>query len=212
MVAAPTVRTLSRPDAPGTREDGRAAVLSLIPPRAICAEVGSWKGDFAARIMHSAAPAELHLIDPWRFDPSFPARWYGGFAAKSQADMDAICDCVRARFSTAPQVKLHRLPSVEGSRQFKDGVFDWVYIDGDHSEDAVRADLTAWYPKVKPGGQLVCDDYHWRDEAGRQSVKAAVDAFMAARASGGARGARQPGGQFIITAAGSEQVVEHPVL
>ncbi len=174
-------------DAPLDRASGREKVLSLIPKHAICAEIGSWKGQFAAAILRAAAPAELHLVDPWRFVPSFPGRWYGGGAAKSQADMDAICESVRRRFRAHPQVKLLRAPSVEGAAQFPDGHFDWVYIDGDHSYEAVLADLAAWYPKVKPGGQVACDDYNWRDEAGQLSVKAAVDEFVASRAGGGLR-------------------------
>ena len=37
--------------------------------------------------------------------------------------------------------------------------FDWVYIDGDHSEEAVAADIIAALPLVKPGGFLCGHDY-----------------------------------------------------
>jgi hypothetical protein len=52
-----------------------------------------------------------------------------------------------------------------------------VYIDGDHSYEAVRDDLRAWYPKLKHGGVLCGDDYYWRDAKNELSIKRAVDEF-----------------------------------
>jgi hypothetical protein len=58
--------------------------------------------------------------------------------------------------------------------QFKDGEVDFVYIDGDHGFDAVKADISAWWPKVKNGGILAGHDY-----CGMQAgVKSAVDEFQ----------------------------------
>ncbi len=165
-----------------------------MPPAAICAEIGTWKGEFAARILDVARPRELHLVDPWRFAPAYPQRWYGGLLATSQADMDAICASVQGRFAGRSEVRIHRCPSVEASALFANGLFDWVYIDGDHAFDSVLADLKAWYPKVRPGGHLVCDDYGWKDETGRLSIKAALDEFLLPFT--GATFAM--GGQFVI--------------
>jgi hypothetical protein len=52
-------------------------------------------------------------------------------------------------------------------------------VDGDHSFQAAKDDLKAWYPKVKPRGKLIVDDYEWKDEAGTFSVKQAVGEFVA---------------------------------
>ena len=72
--------------------------------------------------------------------------------------------------------------SLDAVMQFPNRYFDWVYIDGDHSRDAVTDDLEAWSAKVKSGGLISGDDYFWRDESGRKSVKEAVDGFFAKRA------------------------------
>ncbi len=37
--------------------------------------------------------------------------------------------------------------------------YDFVYIDADHSEASVTADLEAWAPLVRPGGILAGHDY-----------------------------------------------------
>jgi predicted O-methyltransferase YrrM len=37
--------------------------------------------------------------------------------------------------------------------------FDWIYVDADHSYEAVVADIAAALPRVKPGGMLVFNDF-----------------------------------------------------
>ena len=115
----------------------------------VCAEIGVWKGDFSRRIIDFLTPKELHLIDPWAFVPDLPNRWYGGAFARSQDDMDAIHRSVQERFSAEPAVRVHRGSSLDLATQFADGYFDWVYIDGDHSRQAVLCDLRAWHSKVR---------------------------------------------------------------
>ncbi len=42
---------------------------------------------------------------------------------------------------------------------YKDKSIDFVFIDGDHSYDAVIKDIKAWLPKIKTGGILSGHDY-----------------------------------------------------
>jgi cephalosporin hydroxylase len=51
-------------------------------------------------------------------------------------------------------------PSVEAAATFTDESCDVIWLDADHSYAAVRADIEAWWPKVRPGGILGGDDYH----------------------------------------------------
>jgi hypothetical protein len=48
---------------------------------------------------------------------------------------------------------------------------DLVYIDGEHTTEAVYEDLKAWYPLVQGHGILCGDDWSW------DSVKKAVERF-----------------------------------
>ena len=157
---------------------GRWYALLAAPRGGICAEIGVWAGGFSARIVQLRKPRELHLIDPWLFAPTLPERMYGGAVATDQAYMDALMASVVKRFANDPGVKVHRRSSLEGAQSFKDGYFDWVYLDGDHSQESVLADLKAWLPKVKNGGVIVCDDYTWVDERRAPSVKTAIEIFM----------------------------------
>lgn len=40
-----------------------------------------------------------------------------------------------------------------------DSSLDFVYIDGDHSYEACKHDITVWWPKIKPGGILSGHDF-----------------------------------------------------
>ena len=71
-----------------------------------------------------------------------------------------------------------QMTSVEAAKRFATvahmAPVDFVYIDADHSEASVTADLEAWAPLVRPGGILAGHDYC---EAHRNGVIQAVDKF-----------------------------------
>ncbi|GAF91076.1 unnamed protein product, partial [marine sediment metagenome] len=73
-------------------------LLSVLPKRAICAEIGVWKGAFAEQLLKEFKPKKLYLIDPYKFMPTYSHRLYGGAIAKNQHDMDKIFEDVSAKF------------------------------------------------------------------------------------------------------------------
>jgi SAM-dependent methyltransferase len=89
---------------------------------------------------------------------------------------------------------LHRANSEVAGAEFPDSFFDWVYIHGNHSYEFVARDLELYFRKLKPGGFIVCDDYHhagfWDD-----GVTRAVDELMA---SGRARRIFKRRLQFVM--------------
>ena len=159
---------------------GRFFVLSLLPKDSVCAEVGTYKGEFAASIVLATKPRKLHLIDPWKYEagPAYQKAWYGGTAG-GQGQMDGLYRSVQKRFRNdiaAGRVVLHRKSSDVAYADFPDAYFDWVYIDGNHLYDFVAKDLRLFYPKVKPGGFICGDDYGvggWWENG----VQRAVDEF-----------------------------------
>jgi len=50
--------------------------------------------------------------------------------------------------------------TVAAAALVEDGSLDFVFIDADHSYEAVRRDIDAWRSKVKPGGWLGGHDYN----------------------------------------------------
>lgn len=49
--------------------------------------------------------------------------------------------------------------SVEYSKIILDESLDWVYIDADHRYETAKADIEAWFPKVRKGGVFSGHDY-----------------------------------------------------
>lgn len=58
-----------------------------------------------------------------------------------------------------PRTTLHSGDSSTLLGQCADHSFDWIYIDGNHSQKGVRKDTEAARRKIKPGGILIFDDY-----------------------------------------------------
>ncbi len=171
---------LLHPNAPPGR---RRRLIDSLPKGAVCAEVGVWKGDFSARILEVARPSKLHLIDPWQAigGEGYEDARYGGGLDEGQAEMDAVHASVLERFAKEREegiVEVHRETSAAAAERFADGELDFVYIDGDHTHEFVKADLETYAPKVRPGGLLAGDDYGvegwWED-----GVTRAVDDFVA---------------------------------
>ena len=52
-----------------------------------------------------------------------------------------------------------RKTSVEAAKDFAGNSLDAVYIDAEHDENNVRADIQAWLPKIKKGGYLSGHDW-----------------------------------------------------
>ena len=107
--------------------------------------------------------------------------WYGGKLAADQDAMDRIHDGVTLRFAreiAVGVVEVHRSTSAEAAGRFPAAYFDWVYVDGNHLYEAVRADLELFDPKLKADGLLAGDDYGlpgWWDDG----VTRAVDELVA---------------------------------
>lgn len=160
----------------------RRVVLERMKKDSICAEIGVYTGDYSQEILSVVNPSRLHLIDPWKYqeDERYATSLYGGGIGKDQANMDSIYNAVRAKFVNEIKsgvVSTHRLPSEQAAALFMDEYFDWVYIDGDHQYECVKRDLENFYPKLKGGGFLICDDYDSRGWWG-DGILNAVHGFL----------------------------------
>ncbi len=129
----------------------------------IGAEVGVNKGFNASYICSIIKPKILYLIDPWSnfFDPDS-----GEIIGEAQYIM------THNLLKPFPCCQFIRDTSYNVVKNFQDGSLDFVYIDSDHSYQAVLKEVRQWYPKVRKGGILSGHDC---SNASPQVVKALVD-------------------------------------
>lgn len=139
--------------------DKAGFVSSLIKHGDIGAEIGVCAGVFAYHCLLQQKPSKLYLIDPWQY--GLQADVDLNPTAEKQAGRDAQYQIVFETFAPFPNVEVVRMKSEEAVTLFQNDFFDYVYIDGEHSYNAVLRDLTNYFPKIKVGGYLIGDDYGW---------------------------------------------------
>lgn len=54
-----------------------------------------------------------------------------------------------------------KMTTVRAAKSVKDGSLDFVFLDADHSYDAVKMDIQAWLPKIRVGGIFIGHDWNW---------------------------------------------------
>lgn len=146
-------------------------------------EVGVFHGNTAANLLALMPELELYGVDPWS---NYPAD-----DEQPRPDHVQQLGDTKTLYWGLP-IALHqlavnasrwhpiRLPSVKAARCFDDAELDFVFVDGEHSYRAVKADIEAWWPKIRPGGLLIGHDY---DPKRFPGVCRAVDQFCAANDS-----------------------------
>lgn len=123
-----------------------------------CVEVGIGYGFHATEILENTNVEKLYLVDPMQYYPNDlfaeDVIKYGGF--------DNLVKNIKLHLTPYEQrYTWYRCPSLSiTNEQIEDGSVDAIFIDGDHSYDAVSKDLVFWWKKLKVGGWLLGDDYN----------------------------------------------------
>jgi hypothetical protein len=137
-------------------------------------EVGSYKGRstcyLAERIRETGLDVRLDAVDTFQGDVHVG---YSDLWAEFAANLE--------RAGVLSRVRAQRCTSLTAAKMFDADSLDFVFIDAEHTPEAVAHDLAAWWPKVRPGGLLAGHDY-----TNFPGVALAVDQFVARHALGSA--------------------------
>lgn len=129
-------------------------------PEETFVEVGAWLGKSAAymakEIKRTLKPVRFYAVDTWQGTPNEPAM--AESLAANNGDVFPVFRKNMLRAGVSDFVAPIRKTSVEAANDFPDGSCRFVFIDADHSYEAVKADIQAWWPKVKPGGMFAGHD------------------------------------------------------
>ena len=140
---------------------------ALSPATRLVVELGAWLGLSTRFLAEHAPQATVVSIDHWRGSPEHQKDpRYGTLLPQLYETFLARCWPYRERVIPL------RLGTLEGLQTVADhGLLpDLIYIDAEHSFEAVSSELTLGR-QLFPGATLVGDDYDW------PGVRQAVDAF-----------------------------------
>jgi hypothetical protein len=127
-------------------------------------EIGVWRGEMSINLLSSKEDLFLIMVDPWDenvYDKdtenmsatmSFKNRNTGEWI-KNFNHVVSILNKYENRYS------INKLTSESASKLYNEEYFDFVFIDGDHSENGVMKDIELWLPKVKSNGYICGHDY-----------------------------------------------------
>jgi hypothetical protein len=116
------------------------------------AEVGVYVGENAEDLLRRLNLEKLFLIDFYR------VYWEEGRKCDTRPFYSKAIRRVRP---WKTRVEFLVKDSVVASKDIPDGSLDFVYIDADHSYERVKADVEAYYPKIKGGGLLGGHDFDY---------------------------------------------------
>jgi len=137
------------------RLDFWRSYLATLTIRSV-AEIGVWKGEFAAEILEACPSIETYyLIDPW----AHLEDWDKPFNVARDEFERVYQQAMQATDFAADRRKLLRGRALDVISEIPDHSLDFAYIDGDHTLAGVTTDLVNILPKMKPGALIGGDDF-----------------------------------------------------
>jgi hypothetical protein len=139
----------------GSRLDLWVALLGAAEARTV-AEIGVYRGDFAARMLDARPEIErYYLLDPWRHldDWNKPANKADDVFERY------LAETLEKTAAHAEKRVVLRGRTTEVVDEIPDGSLDIAYVDGDHTLRGITIDLHRIYPKVREGGWIGGDDF-----------------------------------------------------
>jgi hypothetical protein len=132
--------------------------------QAVVVEVGvalgrslSWLADWC--ILNKRTDVRIYAVDSW-------------CGNARNGEQQTLSDLIGGDFTLYAKMMLQhdpeafelirplRAPSIMAAEMFAAGSVDLCVIDGDHSYEAVRDDLTVWIPCMRHDGWIGGDDHH----------------------------------------------------
>ena len=133
------------------------------------AELGVFKGKFSEPMLKAHPKLTLYAVDTWMVRPPSDRVGFETYGGRDFREIRKVFDQCTKRFGN--RVVVLQMDTVAAAGQVPDASLDFVFIDAEHTYEAVGADIDAWRGKVKPGGILSGHDYaHSRFPGVKQAV------------------------------------------
>jgi len=141
-------------------------------------EIGIFKGEFMDYIVDSCSPCSVDGVDIFE-----------GMMCSGNSDgnnvvyypLDISYKELSEKYKDSKNVRLIKSDSSTHLRSVDNDYYDIIYIDGDHSYNGVKKDLSESFYKIKNGGYIMGHDYEMNMNKAKNvynfGVKQAVDEF-----------------------------------
>jgi predicted O-methyltransferase YrrM len=130
-------------------------LAAAVPAGCDIVEIGSYLGRSTAFLAQGATPdGRVHAVDP--FVNGFLQRQHG----ERYNTFDQFERNMRMLHLDAV-VTPHAMDSVRAAKEYDGRPIGLLFVDGDHSEGAVVADVVAWSAHLSKGGFVAFDDIKW---------------------------------------------------
>lgn len=117
-------------------------------------EIGAYTGESTQIFASTGIFSEINVIEPFKFNESF-----NNTSIEDIQKWNKVEEEFKNNTRFFNNVNLIKDYSHNVSTIFADKSVDLVYIDGDHSYQAVNKDIELYLPKIKQGGILAGHDY-----------------------------------------------------
>jgi len=135
-------------------------IINQVEVKAL-AEVGVWFGMNAWSLRSIFPEAHLYLIDPWKPTHEYFVRGFSPPTKTTTSSIEYFEDAyqfTKELFKNQKNTTIIRKTSMDSLPDIPDNL-DLVFIDGDHSYEAVKKDILGFEKKVRVGGLLTGHDY-----------------------------------------------------
>ncbi len=128
--------------------------VKQLPTGARVVELGSFQGRSSVAIAAVLPPESiLYCVDHFKGSPEH---------LSMNIDITNLLEAFTnniEKFGVKDKIIPLAMSTAEAAEKFEAESLDLILLDAAHDYDSVKADLLQWYPKLKPGGFLFCDDY-----------------------------------------------------
>lgn len=138
------------------RFDMWSSIINALQIKSV-AEVGVFRGEFAARILEMSSNIDQYLmVDPWRKLNN----WDKPYNKEDNHFEEIYREAMSKTEFAKDKITVLRETTSEAVKHIPDKSLDFAYIDGDHTLRGITIDLIKMLPKIKLKGLIVGDDFN----------------------------------------------------
>lgn len=154
-------------------------VLARAPAGGTVVEVGALRGEMAHAALSKRPDLRWIMIDNWLPVEAQPETYRATGDSLARRSGAAVMKHAAQAFAVGIESRASILfmSSMEAAQIVAEGSADVIFIDGDHSFEAVKSDIAAWSQRVRRGGWIGGHDFDAPEAHLRGVTQAVTEAF-----------------------------------